>query len=85
MQLFDILFLIIQILVGDSVQVNRGCVLARDTHEQTCSDANAGEVPSFCNLCTSDGCNDTNSSPSSTYAVPFAILLSSLFVLLKIR
>ncbi|XP_037024876.1 salivary glue protein Sgs-3-like [Bradysia coprophila] len=66
--------------VGDSVQVNRGCVPIQETSDQTCSDANEGEDPEFCRLCAYDGCNG-----GTKYAVSLVILLSSLFVTFTIR
>lgn len=68
------------------MQINRGCVVARENDEQTCADANGGEEPQFCQLCTSDGCNDMDASVGSKYAAAsLAVLLSSLFVTFTIR
>lgn len=70
----------LQFLVGNAVQVNRGCVLIRETEQQTCFDANSGAAPESCRLCSYDECNT-----ASKYAVSLVVVLSSLFVVLAIR
>lgn len=67
-------------LVGNAIQVNRGCVVTRETIDQTCFEANAGVNPDFCRLCSYDECNN-----ASKYVVSLVVLLSSFFVILTIR